>query len=309
MLVGPETSDDAGVYRLDDRTALIQTVDFFTPVVDDPYLFGTIAAANALSDVYAMGGKPLTAMNIVCYPTKDGDLETLQQILLGGADKVAEAGAVILGGHSIEDREPKYGLAVTGVVAPGQVITNRAAQPGDVLVLTKPLGTGIITTAHKADLAPRESFEIAVRHMAALNAPASFAMRRAGVQACTDITGFGLLGHAFEMAVASGVGLTIYASAIPLLPDVLDLAAQGLLPAGAHANRNYLCSRVSFDRDVPQVLQDVMFDPQTSGGLLIAVRQDRVASLLDDLQAAGVMAAQVIGEVTAADPGTIRVVP
>lgn len=307
VIVGIETSDDAGVYRLNESTALIQTVDFFTPIVDDPYLFGSIAAANALSDIYAMGGKPLVAMNIVCYPTKDGDLETLRQILHGGAAKVAEAGAVILGGHSVEDREPKYGLAVTGIVAPDQVITNRAARPGDVLILTKPLGTGIIATASKADLAPPESFETAVRTMATLNAAASLAMRRAGVQACTDITGFGLLGHAYEMAAASGVSLVIFASAIPLLPGVLDLAAQGLIPAGAHANRNYLCDKVSFDQDVPLVLQDVMFDPQTSGGLLIAAPKDRAASLLEDLHAAGVAGAQ-IGEVTAADPGTIRVV-
>jgi len=306
VIVGFETSDDAGVYRLNESTALIQTVDFFTPIVDDPYLFGSIAAANALSDIYAMGGKPLTAMNIVCYPAKDGDLETLRQILHGGADKVAEAGAVVLGGHSVEDREPKYGLAVTGVVAPNQVITNRTARPGDALVLTKPLGTGIIATAAKAELAPPEALQAAARTMATLNAAASEAMRRAGAHACTDITGFGLLGHAHEMAAASGVGLLLFASAVPLLPGVEDLAAQGLIPAGAHANRSYLCDRVRFDPDVPLALQDVLFDPQTSGGLLIAVPKDRAASLLEDLAASGVGGVQ-IGEVTAGDPGRIRV--
>lgn len=306
LLVGINTCDDAGVYLLNETTALIQTVDFFTPVVDDPYDFGRIAAANALSDVYAMGGRPLTAMNIICYPTREGDLDTLARILQGGAEKVKEAGAVLVGGHSVEDREPKYGLAVTGVVHPDRLLTNAGAHPGDVLVLTKPLGTGVVTTALKADMAPPDLRRRTTEQMAALNAPAAEAAQETGVNACTDITGFGLLGHAREMAEASRVGLIINAGAVPLLPMVLDFAAMGLLPAGAHANRCFLGEAVVIEEAVPLALSDLLFDPQTSGGLLLSVPPDRAEDLLAALETRGVRGA-VIGRVASEHPGRIRV--
>jgi selenide,water dikinase len=301
VLVGIETLDDAGVYRLGPELALIQTVDFFTPVVDDPYLFGQIAAANALSDVYAMGGDPLTAMNIVCFPTRSGDPEVLAAILRGGLDKLKEAGAVLLGGHSVEDAEPKYGLAVTGVCHPARVITNAGARPGDLLVLTKPLGTGVITTALKAECAPPEAFRAAAEAMTALNRDASLAMREVGVHACTDITGFGLLGHALEMARAGGVALRFAAGAVPLLPGARDLAAQGFVPGGTYANRQYLAGHVTFDPAVPEELQMLLYDPQTSGGLLMAVAPERLAALLNALRRRNVAAA-VVGRVEEGEP-------
>lgn len=306
LLVGINTCDDAGVYLLNETTALIQTVDFFTPVVDDPYDFGRIAAANALSDVYAMGGRPLTAMNIICYPTQDGDLETLARILQGGAAKVKEAGAVLVGGHSVEDREPKYGLAVTGVVHPDRLLTNATARPGDALVLTKPLGTGVINTAFKADMVPEDLQRRTTEQMAALNAPAAEAAQETGVSACTDVTGFGLLGHAREMAEASRAGLVIDAGSVPLLPMVLDFAAMGLLPAGAHANRCFLGEAVLIEEGVPLALSDLLFDPQTSGGLLLSVPVDRTEDLLAALERRGVRGA-LIGRVVAGHPGRIRV--
>jgi len=306
LLVGINTCDDAGVYLLNETTALIQTVDFFTPVVDDPYDFGRIAAANALSDVYAMGGRPLTAMNIICYPTRDGDLDTLARILQGGVEKVKEAGALLVGGHSVEDREPKYGLAVTGVVHPDRLLTNAKARPGDVLVLTKPLGTGVITTALKADMVPPDLLRLTTEQMAALNASAADAAQETGVNACTDVTGFGFLGHAREMAEASGVGLVIDSGTVPLLPMVYDFAAMGLLPAGAHANRCFLGEAVLIEEAVPLAIADLLFDPQTSGGLLISVPQDRAEKLLAALETRGVRAAAV-GRVVEDHPGRIRV--
>jgi len=308
LLVGIETGDDAGVYLLTDELALIQTVDFFTPVVDDPYLYGQIAAANALSDVYAMGGQPLTALNIICYPTGCGEFETLAAILRGGADKITEAGALLVGGHSVEDKEPKYGLAVTGLVHPAKLVTNRGAREGDLLVLTKRIGTGVITTALKADLAPAAAVEEACREMATLNRAAAAAMQEVGVSACTDITGFGLLGHALALARASAVHLTLNAAAVPLLPEAWELAASGFLPAGAYANRDYVALRVSFAAGVPEVLRDLLCDPQTSGGLLIAAPPDRINLLLAALKSRAVATAAVIGSVTAGDAGTITVV-
>ncbi|RPF47140.1 selenophosphate synthase [Thermodesulfitimonas autotrophica] len=306
--MGIETGDDAGVYLLTDEFALIQTVDFFTPVVDDPYLYGQIAAANALSDVYAMGGQPLTALNIICYPTGCGEFETLAAILRGGADKITEAGALLVGGHSVEDKEPKYGLAVTGLVHPAKLVTNRGAREGDLLVLTKRIGTGVITTALKADLAPAAAVEEACREMATLNRAAAAAMQEVGVSACTDITGFGLLGHALALARASAVHLTLNAAAVPLLPEAWELAASGLLPAGAYANRDYVAPCVSFAAGVPEVLRDLLCDPQTSGGLLIAVPPDRINLLLAALKSRAVATAAVVGSVTAGDAGTITVV-
>lgn len=307
LLVGMNSIDDAGVYRLTDELALIQTVDFFTPIVDDPYFYGQIGAANALSDVYAMGGQPLTVLNLVAFPSKKLDIKVLGDILKGGADKVLEAGAVLVGGHSIEDDEPKFGLAVTGIVHPDQVVTNCGARPGDKLVLTKPLGTGIITTAIKAGMATGETEKEVSSWMATLNRDAAAAMVDTGVHACTDITGFGLLGHAMEIAQGSGVNLVIKAAKIPVLPGAKEFAAMGLVPGGAYNNRRYLGDRVSVGAGVTDVLRDILYDPQTSGGLLIAVPADRSDHLMGALAERGVAAARVIGEAVAGS-GEISVV-
>lgn len=304
LIVGLDTSDDAGVYRLDENKALIQTLDFFTPIVDDPYLFGQIAAANSLSDVYAMGGKPLTAMNIVAYPMCLGG-EILLAILRGGQDKLHESGAILVGGHTVEDKEPKYGLSVTGVVHPDKVLTNANAQAGDALILTKPLGTGILMTAAKAELFPAGS-AAAIASMTTLNKQAAEAMNQYHVHACTDITGFGLLGHVYEMAAASKVSITINAAALPLLPEAAAAAAMGFVPAGAYENRSYL-QAVTFDGNVPENMKDICFDPQTSGGLLISLPSTEAESLLHELHSRGITAAAIIGTVTTMGKGEIYV--
>ena len=307
LLVGIDTADDAGVYLLNEETALIQTLDFFTPLVDDAYLFGQIAAANSLSDVYAMGGKPLTAMNIVAFPIGVLPNETLREILRGGQDKVLESGAVLVGGHTVEDKEPKFGLSVTGVVHPSKVLANSGAKAGDALVLTKALGSGILMTAAKAELF-LQGAEAAIESMRALNKIAAEVAQGFTVHACTDITGFGLLGHAREMAAASGVDLVLSAKALPLLPEVLEAAAMGLVPGGAYNNREYLkCRNVTFAVGVSEALQDVCFDPQTSGGLLFSLPQKEAESLLAALHAAGVVAAKVIGFAEKAGRGDIHV--
>ena len=305
VLVGIDTADDAGVYRLNDEIALIQTLDFFTPIVDDPYLFGQIAATNSLSDVYAMGGKPLTAMNIVTFPICRLAPEVLLAILSGGQQKIAEAGAVMLGGHTIDDDEPKYGLSVTGVVHPDKVLTNAGARPGDALILTKAIGTGVLYTALKAELFPA-GVAAAAASMTQLNRYAAEVMTRFPVHACTDITGFGLLGHAFELAAGSAVDLELDSRAVPLLPDAAEAAGMGLVPAGAYANRDYL-NQVEFRPEVPVNLQDLLFDPQTSGGLLISLAEDLAADLLTELHAAGVAVAARIGRVTGKGTGKIHV--
>lgn len=307
LLVGPETSDDAAVYKIDDNTALIHTVDFFTPVVDDPYLFGQIAAANSLSDVYAMGGKPFLALNIVCFPNCLSP-DILAEILRGGAEKVAEAGAIVAGGHTVQDDEPKYGLAVTGLVHPDKVISNAGAVPGDMLVLTKPLGTGIVNTAIKGDMAPEESVKAAVNAMSSLNRSASEAMINAGARACTDITGFGLVGHAVEMARGSGVTITLRTKSIPLLPGVKELAAMGLIPAGAYANRDYFGAMAHFaDEDTPPEIRAILYDPQTSGGLLIAIEKSKVDSLMEEMEKMGVAAA-VVGTVRQKEAAAVEII-
>lgn len=304
LLVDIDTADDAGVYKLNDTTALVQTVDFFSPIVDDPYTFGQIAAANSLSDIYAMGARPLTALNIVAFPICSLGTPVLQAILQGGADKVAEAEAVILGGHSVDDKEPKYGLAVTGVVHPDRLLTNAGARPGDVLVLTKPLGTGILATAARAELFADAMAE-ATHCMATLNRAAARVLAEFPVSACTDITGFGLAGHVYEMAAASGVAAVLDSVAIPLLPEVLAAASMGFVPAGAYANRDYLGSRLTFAAAVSDAWRDVCCDPQTSGGLLAALPAEAAADAVAALRAAGVTAA-VIGEITSGE-GTIYV--
>jgi len=307
LIVGYDLSDDAGVFRLDDRTALIQTVDFFTPIVDDPYTFGQVAAANALSDVYAMGGRPLTALNIVCFPTKSLDKSVLVDILKGGYDKVHEAGAVLAGGHTVDDLELKYGLAVTGIVAPDRVIANSGARPGQTLVLTKPLGTGIIATAVKANMVSPEAEAAMIRNMVALNrsgeAAADF-----GVRGGTDVTGFGLLGHARELARASRVGLVIESGLVPALPGALEYSAMGLVPAGSWSNQNFCSKSLQVSDAVKPEMLSLLADAQTSGGLLLAVPPDQAEALLAYVRAREGTRAAVIGRVTEGPAGTIEVI-
>jgi len=295
LIVGRGTSDDAGVYKISDTVALIQTVDFFTPIVDDPYDFGRIAAANALSDVYAMGGRPITAMNIVCFPINELDKVILKQILRGGADVVRESGAALVGGHSVEDPEIKYGLSVTGVVHPDEVRTNAGARPGDDLILTKPIGTGIIATAIKADMAAPSLERKIIEIMAALNRKPAEIMSRFPVNACTDITGFGLLGHALEVAQASHVEMHIYARNVPLIEEAKEFAGMGLVPVGTHKNRNFCRKALQVSDTVDPVLLDILADAQTSGGLLISTPDGN--ALLKALHEGGLSDARLVGKV------------
>ena len=286
LLVGYDSSDDAAVYRLTDELALIQTVDFFPPVVDDPYDFGQIAAANALSDVYAMGGEPRLAMNLLAVPSCL-PREAVGAILEGGAAKVAEAGAVTAGGHSIEDTEPKYGLCVSGLVHPGAVLTNRGAREGDLLVLTKPLGTGILTTAAKAELLSGAEYRAMTDLMAALNRDAARAAVPLRPSACTDVTGFGLIGHAREMAEGAGCTIELWPGRVPIVPQALELARDGIIPAGAYRNLEFAGPEVETAGTFPQAVLDCLYDPQTSGGLLLAIAEERGAELLRRLADAG----------------------
>ena len=295
LLVGTETSDDAAVYRISDELAMIQTLDFFTPVADDPYDFGQIAAANALSDVYAMGGEPTTALNIVAFP-KDMDTAILGEILKGGADKVMEAGAVLAGGHTIQDDTPKYGLSVTGFVHPEKFWKNYGAQTGDRLILTKPLGTGIVNTAIKADMVSEEAREAALKSMKTLNRYARDVLKRHTVHACTDVTGFGLGGHGTEMADGSKKTLVIDTKALPILPDVEEYASMGLIPGGAYRNREF-AAKSGYISTAELWREDLVFDPQTSGGLLAAVPADEAEEILLELSESALSCA-MIGEVT-----------
>jgi selenide,water dikinase len=306
LLVGSSTSDDAAVYRLNDDLALVLTVDYFTPVVDDPYTFGQIAAANALSDIYAMGAKPLLALNIIGFPIKLLPLEIMVEILKGGADKIKEAGAIVAGSHTIEDNEPKYGLAVTGLIHPGRVIKNAGARPGDVLILTKPLGTGIINTAVKGKLADEPTRQAAVEVMTALNDQAAAVMFSLGVSACTDITGFGLLGHLYEMLSASGVGGRIYLNNIPVLEQVHNLADMGLIPGGAYRNLEYLEEWLRWDEEIDETDRLILSDPQTSGGLLMTVSGKRADEAVSALRAEGVAGVK-IGEIIESELPLINV--
>jgi selenide,water dikinase len=298
VLVGLTTADDAGVYRISDELALIQTVDFFTPIVDDPFDFGRIAAANALSDVYAMGGIPKTAMNIVAYPIRTMGREPLQEMLAGGAEMLRQAGAVLLGGHSVEDEELKYGLSVTGFVHPKKILANQGLRPGDCLVLTKPLGTGIINTAIKAGLASAETISKVIEFMATLNRVAAKVMGDFSVSACTDITGFGLIGHIAEMVSGTGIGVLIESGQVPVLAEAREFGAMGFVPIGAYKNREFRKDMVVLPDAFDPVLRDILFDPQTSGGLLIGCAEQEVNQLLGRLHAEGVMDAAVIGYVT-----------
>lgn len=313
LLVGLTTGDDAGVYRVTENVALVQTLDFFTPIVDDPYLYGQIAAANSLSDVYAMGGRPLTAMNILCFPIHDRDPRELAEILRGGADKVAEAGVALVGGHSVDDPEPKFGLSVTGLVDPAHITTNAGAHPGDLIVLTKPLGTGIVTTAAKFDECDPEVLALACRSMATLNAGAAEAMRQIGIgpteaiHAATDITGFALCGHLFHMAKASGVGMELDSAAIPLLPEVERMAAAGNVTRGGKENQAYLADNLRVGADVPPDRLSALLDPQTSGGLAIIVRADAADALIQALQQQNTLAHHIIGRIVASDMPTLTI--
>jgi selenide, water dikinase len=328
VLVGFDHADDAGVYRLTGETALVQTVDFFTPIVDDPYTFGQIAATNALSDVYAMGGRPLTALAIVCFPEK-GDLEILTGILSGGLSKMVEAGCTVIGGHSIRDEETKFGYAVTGLIDPGRVLTNCGAEPGDRLLLTKALGTGVISTAIKKGVAQPSWIDAAVAAMTTLNSkaaeiltghrgrpsrlgerladpPAPAASKGFSVHSMTDITGFGLIGHAREIALGSKVSLRIYAKKIPLLEGALDCVHAGHIPGGLKANRDFAECAVRYEDGISEETKAILFDPQTAGGLLISVGAQDASALLRALNAAGVPAVE-IGEVVARNPVLITV--
>lgn len=301
VLVGFETSDDAGVFRLNETTALVQTVDFFTPIADDPETYGQIAAINSLNDVYAMGGTPLSALSIVCYPQK-GDWDVLAKILLGGQKQMNAENVVIIGGHSVDDAEIKFGYAVTGVVDPEKIVKNSGAKAGDVLVLTKPIGTGAISTAIKRGVAKQESVDAAMKAMTTSAAHASKVMQEVGANGCTDITGFGLLGHAFEMAKGSNVTFQINSNAVPLLPDVLNLIEQKMLTRGDKNNRVYVGETVKINGSVSGEMQSALFDPQTAGGLLISLEESKADELLKKVENA-----KIIGRVEACKDYLIEV--
>lgn len=294
------------MYKISDDLALVQTVDFFTPTVDDPYTFGQIAAANALNDVYAMGGKPLTAMNIVCFPIKTMDKSVLRDVLRGGLDKMREAGALLMGGHSVEDNEIKYGLSVTGTIHPDRVLFNRGAKPGDKLILTKPLGTGIISTALKADAVGELLLARSIACMTELNKKAAELMIAAGdIHSCTDITGFGFLGHACETIEGSAVGLRIFSSAVPILEGVRDLLETGYVPGGLYRNRDFRIHQVEKSPSCPDWIFDVCFDPQTAGGLFFSLPAAKAQRLVETMREKGIADAVVVGDVVMEHPGKI----
>ncbi len=293
VLIGFETADDAGVYQLTPELALVQTVDFFTPIVDDPYIFGQIAATNALSDIYAMGGRPVSALTLVCFPD-GGELKILEEMLAGGLSKMVEANCTVIGGHSIRDEEIKLGYSVTGTIHPQRVLANRGAKAGDRLIFTKAIGTGVISTAIKRGKADLAWIRDAVRSMTTLNrAAAEVVSRGFEVHGLTDVTGFGIIGHAREMAIASGVSLRIYAASVPLLEGALECAHAGLVPGGLKANRNFAEGCVEYADDVPEDIRTLLYDPQTAGGLLIAVAASDAERLLSELSSSGVSAAEV----------------
>jgi selenide,water dikinase len=306
LLTGYEHAEDAGVYKMSDDLALVQTVDFFTPTVDDPYIFGQIAATNAINDIYAMGGKPLTAMNIVCFPIKTMDKSVLKDVLRGGLDKMREAGVLLVGGHSVEDSEIKYGLSVTGTIHPDRVLFNRGARIGDKLILTKPLGTGIISTALKANAVHESLLQKSIACMTQLNKKACELMLAAGdIHSCTDITGFGFLGHACETIEGSDVGLRIHSAAIPILEGVRDLVETGYLPGGLYRNRNFRIDQIEKAPTCPDWIFDVCFDPQTAGGMFFSLPAAKAQALTETLHAAGMINAAVVGDVVGRHPGKI----
>lgn len=297
MLVGISTGDDAGVFRLRDDLAIVSTVDFFTPVVDDPYTYGQVSAANALSDVYAMGGRPISALNIVCWPQSGLAPEMLGEVLRGGSDKAREAGVVVVGGHSVADEEVKFGMAVTGVIDPRRIIRNVGARPGDALLISKALGTGVLMTAFKRDALAADHYTAAVNSMKLLNASAATVMLKYDVHAATDVTGFGLMGHAFKMADGSGVTLVFEESDLPLLQGVLEQVRAGMIPGGGKRNQEYYGPHVKVSDEVSDEMVTVAFDPQTSGGLLMSVPESESIAMLSDLHKAGCADAAIIGRV------------
>lgn len=307
LLVGKETSDDAGVIRVREDLALIQTVDFFTPMVNNPHDFGKIAAANALSDVYAMGGVPLTAMNIVCFPKEDQPIEILKDILQGGIELIHKSGALLVGGHSVDDPEIKYGLSVTGTVHPDKVMTNGGCQAGDHLVLTKPIGTGILATAIKGRFVSPEIEKEAISWMTQLNNEAAEAMQEVGCNGCTDVTGFGLLGHVLEMALASKTTIELSASKVPVIETVIEMAQMGMVPAGSFENRNFCEKLVTVEDGIDPVLIDILADAQTSGGLLISVSAKKVDLLLEKLSAKGLMHRDIGHVLKSSEKGGIHI--
>jgi len=308
LLTGFEHAEDAGVYKLSADLAIVQTVDFFTPTVDDPFVFGQIAAVNALNDIYAMGAKPLTAMNIACFPIKTVDKSVLREVLLGGLNKMHEAGVLLIGGHSVEDNEIKYGLSVTGVIHPDKVLFNRGARSGDKLVLTKPLGTGVISTAIKAQEASAEQMKQVVSSMTSLNKKASEIMIAEGdIHACTDITGFGLLGHACEMIEGGSVGLRINSAAVPVFAGVRDLLETGFVPGGLYRNRDFRINQVEKEESCPTWIFDLLFDPQTAGGLFFSLPGDQAQKVVEKMRSSGITDAAVVGEVVSDHPGKIIV--
>ena len=308
IIVGTETNDDAGVFRIRRDLAIVNTVDFFTPIVDDPYTFGQIAAANALSDIYAMGAEPKTALNIVAFPKGKLDLAILGDIIKGGAERVREAGAVVIGGHSIIDPEPKFGMAITGVIHPSRVIRNVGVRRGDALVLTKPLGTGIITTGLKRRNVSKASIHAAITSMTMLNRKASEIMRKYPVHACSDVTGFSLLGHAQEMARGSAVTIILDSRKLPIFPEAVELAESGCLTGGCTRNRAYLEDKVTVDQSVREGLREIAFDPQTSGGLLIALPEKYADKLVKELRSRGVKAATTVGVATSHQDAWVKLV-
>lgn len=307
LITGMERSEDAGIYKLSEELAIIQTVDFFTPIVDDPYSFGQIAVANALSDVYAKGGRPLTALNIVCFPVKTMDISILREILAGGLDKMQEAGVILVGGHSVEDKELKYGLSITGTIHPLKVVPNNGARAGDKLILTKPLGVGIISTALKGGVVGKTTIDKVIASMSTLNRQASELMQQTGVNACTDISGFGLLGHVAEMIEGTEVGMIIDSAAVPYFTETKEFIDMGLIPAGLFRNRDFRMHMVEAVREVPAYMMDILFDPQTSGGLLISATAEKAQALLAAMHEQGISQAAIIGEVVAEPKGRILV--
>ncbi len=306
LIVGLETSDDAAVYKVSDDKAIILTLDFFTPVVDDPYTFGKIAAANSLSDIYAMGGEPTVAMNIVCFP-KCVDMNVLKEIMRGGAEKVMESGAVLVGGHTVDDNEPKYGLSVTGMVHPDKVRANAHVRVGDVLILTKPIGTGIVNTAIKGEIASDEDYEEAVRTMEYLNKYPAMAMQNIEVNGVTDVTGFGLVGHTIEMAEGSDVTIELFAQQVPMLKNARNFASMGIIPAGAYTNMEYFGPRVQTEENIEQSILDVLYDPQTSGGLLISVAEENAQALIQSLQDNKALCYAIIGQAVEKEDKAIKI--
>ncbi len=294
--MGFETSDDAGIFRINNDTALIQTLDFLTPVTDSPYEFGQIAAANSLSDVYAMGGRPLTVMNIVCFPSDELDENILSETLQGGIDKINEAQATLVGGHSVDDKEFKYGLSVTGIVHPEKFFANKGAKSGDVIILTKPIGTGVIATAVKAELADKKSTANMIKVMSTLNRYACEIMLNFKITSCTDVTGFGLAGHLLEMAKGSGKNMALFTEKVPIISGAKEFALMGMLPAGAYKNKEFCSPDIDITSGIDRILLDLMFDPQTSGGLIFTINA-RYASACTDLMRDNQIEAEIIGEV------------